>query len=235
MKRLLAAVVGLLAALPLTLAATAAPAQAVTQYTFTGPSGVLYSACNDYAYTFSTTPATYVTWQLEVTDPDGLHADSIFEITASGTGSIYMCGGVSKVGTYNVTGTLKRCFGTYSCDTTPVTSSFTLVTPATQTELKASPTKVQYEDRVKLKVQTYDQVPAGFAPSDTAPSVVFEAELNGKWKKLPKGKVDCDSKGVAVAKYIWNFRGTVQVRAVRRGSMEGAPSTSKVVKVKTVT
>jgi len=213
--------------------ATGAPAATISI-----GNGVLYSDCRDHAFSYAVTvPAGSTSWTLDVTayGPDGLESGSEYlygsdDNPTPGAGDFFFCAGM-MAGTYTIQTVFEwtdQDYNSYSTAVAPV--SFTMRKPFTRTTLAASTTNPDYGQRVKLKVTSKDERPAGYFASDYA-KVRVQRYTSGEWATIKGGRLTIEL-GKAVMRYRFASTGREKFRAVTvpHTRLSGSTSTKVVLR-----
>ena len=214
----------------------AGTAEAAGSVTITPPADrVLYEDCYDYTYSYAVAaPSSDWTVDVEITDPFGAHESSDFLYDgepSAGTGTLFLCGGIDRPGTYTFSSTLTWYDASYNKYVEPTTSAqFTLGKPATQTNMRASTTRPAYNSRVTFTSKSTIQGRLAYARMEYD-KVRLEAYLSGAWRKIQTTTMDGD--GIAKFRYRWNtHRPRVKMRTVTLGNATWRASHSDPIVIK---
>lgn len=218
--------------------AGAPPAQAASG-SLSIASGVIWSDCRQYAFTYQLAldPGTTY-WNLEtrVLGPDGLEVSSDYIYSSayppSGTSSFQVCGG-ELPGRWSLVATMEYDVGDTSHTAQLPVAYFDMRLPKTVTTLKVSDKTLRLNQAFTFTVKVKDERPTGYFGTSYA-SVRLERRSSGKWVTVKGSRTATNEKGVAKLKFRWKTKGSAKVRAVTKSTYAHAGSVSNVLKLRNV-
>lgn len=221
----------------MTISANPATAAATTAVRVSN--GVLYEGCptHNWAYQVEDDQALY-DWAIFVTayDPRGVEVSSSSVWADEGAPSAGVAGGddglqicgSERAGRYTLTAEIHFYGGPYNDKALP-SSSFTMRPARTRTKLRASDTTANYNQMMRLTMTSLQEYPRGYFGEDYA-TVVLQRKTSSGWKRL--GRYSTNDRGVAIARFRWNERRPVKVRASTPRSTGTTASRSPVITIR---
>lgn len=221
-RRLMTLVVlaaGLLVTAPTVGSAAASPAAAAgSAWGWTsGRSGVLWSDCRDHPFRYGVgVPGGAQGWSLDVTayGPDGTYGGSDYFYDGSdpmsGTGHVFLCGGLDRPGRYTLRAKLEWYDANWNSYTKWLRpSSFSLRSPRTRTTLTVSDRSPRRGQIVRFGIGSRGERPRGYFANEYA-DVRLQRLVGGRWTHLRGSRTWTD----------WRGRTTLMLRAdgPRRGA-----------------
>lgn len=217
----------------------AQPAEAASSTAVATSSGVLYEGCptHPWRYQVEDDQATY-DWAIFVTayDPRGVEVSSGSVWAdegappagvATGDDGLQICSS-ELAGRYTLTAEIHFYGGPYNDHELP-SSSFTMREARSRTSLRASDTTATYNQTLRFTMTSMQEYPRGYFGEDYE-TVVLQRKTPTGWKRV--GRYSTDERGDAIARFRWNERAAVRLRAVTPRSSDHTASSSRIITIR---